>query len=140
MYLHSQIQKPYTYFTGRKTEKNLETLQTIARNLGPVDTRVVKVPRAFDLLYSSHIPSPPPLQEPTAVKKLGHDCTSIIRGDDFFRPGGQRGGYLVGGSSSGMEWQSTFPKTCRSLIETDASRKGCGAYCQGISTGGKHSV
>ena len=112
--LVSKFKKPYAYFTGRKTKKNSETLQTIARNLGPVDTRVVKVPRAFDLLYSSHIPSPPPLQEPTAVKKSGHDCTSIIQGDDFFRPGGQRGGYLVEGSPSGMEWQSTFPKTCRS--------------------------
>ena len=112
--LVSKFKKPYAYFTGRKTKKNSETLQTIARNLGPVDTRVVKVPRAFDLLYSSHIPSPPPLQEPTAVKKSGHDCTSIIQGDDFFRPGGQRGVYLVEGSPSGMEWQSTFPKTCRS--------------------------
>ena len=56
--LVSKFKKPYAYFTGRKTKKNSETLQTIARNLGPVDTRVVKVPSAFDLLYSSHIPSP----------------------------------------------------------------------------------
>ena len=35
-----------------------------------------------------------------------------------------------------MEWQSTFQKLVDLLIETDASRKGWGAYCQGISTGG----
>ena len=110
----SKLQKPYALLTRRKAEKNSKTVQTVARNREPADKRVVKVPRALNLFYSSHIPSPPPLQEPTAVKKSGHDGTSIIRCHDFFRPGGQRGGYLVEGSPSGMEWQSTFPKTYRS--------------------------
>ena len=40
------------------------------------------------------------------------------------------------GSPSGMEWQSTFPKTCRSPHRDRRLSKRLGAYCQGISTGG----
>ena len=107
-----------TPISRRKVAKNPQKVSEIVRSNDNFCTRIVEIPGPPNLLHSGNIPCFYSLQAFSKAKKYNFSLPSNLRSPGCIRPASKRRDYFV---------------------ETDASRKGWGAYCEGVRTGGPWS-
>ena len=96
---------------------------------------IVKIPGPPVIIHTGSLSCSPPLSVPPTSEKLCPQISQILRSCSPCRLGVPPRGIVVERQSCSMEWESPVPTDL--IIETDASRQGWGAYCQGMLTGGR---
>ena len=111
----------------RQNQKYKEVSKS-TRQSKPISSRNTKIPGAPNFFHPGNFPSPSPLSLSSICQKPGAETVPVLQEVQWWRD------HLIAWNGRAIVRQPV-----QLTIETDASTKGWGAYCQGISTGGRWS-
>ena len=129
-------QRPFPLLARRKTKKDSEEVPKHSRSIGNISKGIIKIPGPLDLFHSSDLPCPLHFRHLQNLKNktmaFCHSYEALTQLDQASKE------EILWWRDHLQAWngRALFQKPVQLIIEKNASRKGWGAYCQGISRGG----
>ena len=123
----------------RQNQKDKEEVSRSTRQSKHISSRIIKIAGDPNFFHSGNFSSPPPLSQPSICQEPGVETVLVLRNYCTSQSSGSTRDSMVEGPSNCWNGRAILRQPIQLTIETDASTKGWGAHCQGISTGGRWS-
>ena len=122
--------------TRREVTENKETMLTVIRSRGNLSTRIIKIPTLLTFSIQAVVLAPLHYRNLQRLKNLSLSTLKSYEAVVLIDPPAKEEIIWWRDHLQGWNGKALFQSSVDLVIETDASRKGWGAYCEGISTGG----